>query len=473
MSRASPAGSGRGVSSAPDVRVVPRASERADGSTENAARSVPAPVSRRLQAQFGNAEVMAALQGGGGVPPHLLADPMRLEADGSGEMAQPLLSNASVQRALENGASQGAPPDLPGTGAPGWLVSAVALLSPPLADILERGVVGAFREDFEGAVSDWVATTFADPSPEGIADTLTGTLWQVSGIIGGVASGDPMCCTAMAGWVSGTLAQADALLRSDTQLARISADQSGKWTAALQQLGALVDTDQLMALVSGVIDAVARDVGALVDALSALDGTLGRQVAEFLGVDAGSLSELVAEGVAALFAHVGSAVADAKAGLLDALFSLPGMTQLGELADFAVEMRQGVAWLAENWQAADLWERSGELASHLPRFAALLTAGGRGGRGSRRAYRRSSPRPARSSTGCVSGGWASRCSLRCSTPSPRRSTASARSSTRRCGPRSRRRRVRAPRSRVACFRSCCSSPTACPRRWRSRPPCWG
>jgi hypothetical protein len=284
------------------------------------------------------------------------ADPLEQEADALATEVQP------------------APEE--GTPAPGWLVDAVALFSPLLAAVLEHGIVGAFEEQFEDGAQSFLEETFGSTSPDAIADSLVAGLWNISGLVVGAASGDQACCEAMTKWLTEKVEEADALLLAGTQLAELATAQKASWTEALGQLGAFLDGQGLMEALSGVVSSVTGQVDELMAGLTSLDATLGAQVAEYLGLEQGSLSTLVQQGLKTLFAEVGRVVAEVKEGLLSALFALPGMESLYQLADFGMEMKEGATWLAAHWQDADLWEQAELLEEELPRFAALLQTAG-------------------------------------------------------------------------------------------------
>jgi hypothetical protein len=152
----------------------PKAVPSALVAPELPAEELPAPVLQMLQERFGNAVVWQALQGGGGALGELLAMATAHDAEGQGMMAQTMLSNSAMQRALhshlprtpqaEEGAGTalgvGGEEDVPQASSPRLMAGAPGRVSEGAAE--ERSSSSAAPASSASGVS----APSGEPSPE-------------------------------------------------------------------------------------------------------------------------------------------------------------------------------------------------------------------------------------------------------------------------------------------------------------------
>lgn len=268
---------------------------------------LPAPVLQMLQERFGNELVLQALQGGGEALGELLAMALAQDVSGQGALAQTLLSNSAMQRAMRGAPqtndtqtgqtaqnSEAAapalaerPPEVDDLGASafalgetqeapatpssadanlaapppqadaavdedaGWLSTLVRPISPELADVIERGLLAAFEPEIQCAVEDAVEQWFGELEPDSIATSLLAEIAAAGNTIAGAATGDPACCEAFEKWLAVLTKGADSFVRAGSPLASLSELLGATLSNLLADFGALLDGTGVVEILGG------------------------------------------------------------------------------------------------------------------------------------------------------------------------------------------------------------------------------
>lgn len=249
-------------------------------------------------------------------------------------------------------------------------------ISPTLADLLDKGLVGYFAPQVAAAVDAWIQSTLGDFSPETVVNDLLSGISKGAHFLMAAATGDQLCCTAWEGWFGGITQSVEYFVTSGSTLSTISNIFSSTYSLIFGGLGRLLDggAAELEALIGPALADIQEEVDGLLADVSAINQAAGQEVAAFLGIDAdpNGLSGLLSQGVMALVMQ-SEQVQAAIDGLLDFVFAIPGMESLYRMVDFFLELKKGIPWLAEHWGDEDLWTQvDGPLMEELPQFAERL-----------------------------------------------------------------------------------------------------
>ena len=258
-----------------------------------------------------------------------------------------------------------------------WMIAAIKEWWPALGEVIDNGLVEALSDDLMEAADAWLEAQFADIDVDTFAHDIAEKIGGAAGGLVGAALGDQACCEAFEAWVAQFTEMADHFTATQTPIAMLSDRMTGGASDALAALGRLMDGTGVQEAVGGVIETASLWIDGAIDEVRAWNQRAGDWIAELLGVQASEsgLVGLITEGAERLFTAIGEGISGAIDLLLGALFSIDWVEDLYRLVDFALEMKAGVAWLAANWGAPDLWEQVEALKSELPRFAELLLSG--------------------------------------------------------------------------------------------------
>ena len=258
-----------------------------------------------------------------------------------------------------------------------WLIAGIKQWWPELGEVIDKGFVEALSDDLMEAADAWLEEQFADINVDTFAQDIADKIGGAAGNLVGASLGCQDCCEAFESWIGSFTAMADHFTGAQSPIAMLSDLMTGGVSDALAAFGRLLDGTGVMEAVGGVVTEAGLWIEGLIQDVRDWNQSAGDWLVAHFGATANDngFVGIITDAATALFTALGESIQGAIDTLLQAIFSIEWISDLHAMVDFALEMRDGVAWLQANWGDPNIWERVEELKSELPVFADLLLKG--------------------------------------------------------------------------------------------------
>jgi len=258
-----------------------------------------------------------------------------------------------------------------------WLIAGIKQWWPDLGEVLDKGLVEAFSDDLMEAADLWLEEHFADINVETFANDIAEKIGGAAGGLVGASLGDQACCEAFEAWIGQFTAMAEHFVGAGSPIAMLSDVMTGGVKSAMEAFGRLIDGSGVVEAVGGAITDVGLWIDGMIAEVADWNQTAGDWLVEHFGAteNENGFVGIITDAATELFAKMGESIQGAIDTVLEAIFSVGWISDLHAMVDFALEMRDGVAWLQANWGDPNIWERVEELKTELPVFADLLLKG--------------------------------------------------------------------------------------------------